>query len=104
MKSKVEQYAKGDYYIDYPEIKLSKSYLQLKIESGSQYEGRIQVESLNGVPMKMMIYDDTYLLTFEDHGLIGTHGEIVFSFDARGKTRGNTYEGSIHLIGNGMEK
>ncbi len=43
MKSKVEQYAKGDFYIEYPDVKLSKSYLQLKIEAGSIYTGSIVV-------------------------------------------------------------
>ena len=104
MKSKVEQYAKGDFYVEYPKIKLSKSYLQLKIESGSSYTGRIDVESGNDIPMKMMVYDDAYLLSFEDHGLIGTQGQIVFSFDGRGKKRGSVYEGTIHIIGNGMEQ
>ena len=58
MKSKVEQYAKGDFYIEYPKIKLSKSYLQLKIEAGSVYTGTITVVSENDIPMKMMVYDD----------------------------------------------
>lgn len=39
MKSKVEQYAKGDFFVEYPKVKLSQSYLQLKIESGSIYTG-----------------------------------------------------------------
>ena len=104
MKSKVEQYAKGDFYVEYPEIKLSKSYLQLKIETGSVYTGTLEVISENEVPMKMMVYDDAYLLHFEDHGLIGKQGEIVFSFDAANRKRGDIYEGAIHVIGNGTEK
>lgn len=104
MKSKVEQYAKGDFYIEYPKIKLSKSYLQLKIEAGSLYTGRIAVTSENDLPMKMMVYDDAYLLHLEDHSLIGRKGEIVFSFDGTSRKRGSVYEGTIHVIGNGIEK
>ncbi|MDD6069300.1 MAG: DUF5717 family protein [Clostridiales bacterium] len=104
MKSKVEQYAKGDFYVEYPEVKLSKSYLQLKIEAGSVYSGSIAVTSENDVPMKMMIYDDAYYLRLEDHSLVGEKGEIRFTFDAAGKKRGSVYEGCIHVIGNGMEK
>ncbi len=104
MKSKVEQYAKGDFYIEYPKIKLSKSYLQLKIEAGSVYTGTISVVSENDIPMKMMVYDDAYLLSLNDHSLIGRKGEIAFSFDGTSKKRGSVFEGAIHVIGNGMEK
>lgn len=104
MKSKVEQYAKGDFYVEYPDVKLSKSYLQLKIEAGSIYTGSIDVTSLNDIPMKMMIYDDAYLLCFNDHSLIGRKGKIEFTFDASNRKRGSTFEGKIHVIGNGLEK
>lgn len=103
MKSKVEQYAKGDFYVEYPEIHLSKKYLQLKIEAGSVYQGSIQVTSGNDVAMKMMVYDDAYLLCLSDHSLVGKKGEISFSFDARSRKRGSVYDGTIRLIGNGTE-
>ena len=104
MKSKVEQYARGDFYVEYPDVTLSRGYLQLKIEAGSIYTGNITVTSDNGVPMKMMVYDDAYLLCLNDHSIIGKKGEISFTFDGRGKRKGNIYEGSLHLIGNGLEK
>lgn len=103
MKSKVEQYAKGDFYVEYPEIHLSKKYLQLKIEAGSVYQGSIQVTSGNDVAMKMMVYDDAYLLCLSDHSLVGKKGEISFSFDATCRKRGSVYDGTIRLIGNGTE-
>lgn len=103
MKSKVEQYAKGDFFVDYPKVKLSKSYLQLKIEAGSIYTGRIEAVSENDIPMKMMVYDDAYLLHFKEHSLIGKKGEIVFTFDASDKKRGSIFEGNIYVIGNGKE-
>ena len=34
MKSKIEQYAKGDFYVEYPKVRVSKTFLQLKIEAG----------------------------------------------------------------------
>ena len=104
MKSKVEQYAKGDFYVEYPKVTFSKSHLQLKIESGSLYQGTIEVISDNGIPMKMMVYDDSYLLHFKEHSIIGKKGTIAFSFDATKRRRGTTFEGMIHVIGNGMEK
>ena len=104
MKSKVEQYAKGDFFVDYPSVSLSKNYLQLKIEAGSMYTGSIEVTSDNDVPVKMMVYDDAYLLCLNDHSIIGKKCEITFSFDAGNKKRGTIYEGKLHLIGNGLEK
>lgn len=104
MKSKMEQYAKGDFYVEYPKVTFSKSHLQLKIEAGSVYTGEIEVESTNGVPMKMMVYDDAYLLRFEEHSVIGKKGKISFSFDASKRRRGSVFEGKIYIIGNGMEK
>lgn len=104
MKSKVEQYAKGDFYVEYPQVEFSKTYLQLKIEAGSVYTGSINVKSENDIPMKMMVYDDAYLLCFDDHSLIGRKGSISFTFDASKALRGSTFEGKIHIIGNGLEK
>lgn len=104
MKSKVEQYAKGDFYVEYPKVTFSKSHLQLKIESGSIYTGSIEVVSENDVPMKMMVYDDAYLLSFREHSVIGKKGTIELSFDATKRKRGSTYEGTIYVIGNGLEK
>lgn len=103
MKSKVEQYAKGDFYVEYPEVKFSKNYLQLKIEAGSTYTGTITVTSENDVPMKMMVYDDAYLLHLSDHSIIGRKGEIEFTFSGMNKKRGSVYDGNIRVIGNGME-
>ena len=104
MKSKVEQYAKGDFYVEYPEVVLSKSHLQLKIESGSVYNGSIEVRSENDVPMKMMVYDDAYLLQFREHSIIGKNGTIDITFDASKREKGATFEGNIYIIGNGIEK
>lgn len=103
MKSKVEQYAKGDFYIEYPEVKLSRNYLQLKVEAGSVHSGSIFVSSENDIPMKMMVFDDAYFLTFEDHSIVGRKGEIKYSFSGVNKVKGSVYEGIIHVIGNGTE-
>lgn len=103
MKSKVEQYAKGDFYIEYPDVKFSKTYLQLKVEAGSICSGSISVISGNDIPMKMMVYDDACLLQLNDHSVIGRKGEIAYSFSGVNKIRGNVYDGNIHVIGNGME-
>lgn len=104
MKSKVEQYAKGDFYVEYPDVTFSKNHLQLKIESGSVYTGNIEVVSKNDISMKMMVYDDAYLLRFKEHSIVGKSGTIAFTFDATGRRRGSTYEGVIYVVGNGMEK
>lgn len=104
MKSKVEQYAKGDFYVEYPEVQFSKSYIQIKVEAGSVYTDSILINSVNDIPMKMMVYDDAYLLKLSDHSVIGRKGEIKFSFSGINKIRGNVYSGNIHVIGNGMEK
>ena len=104
MKSKVEQYAKGDFYVEYPKVTFSKSHLQLKIESGSVYNGSIDVVSENDVPMKMMVYDDAYLLRFREHSVIGKKGTIEISFDASKRKKGSTFEGNIYVIGDGIEK
>ena len=103
MKSKVEQYAKGDFYVEYPEVDFSKTYLQLKIEAGSTYTGTIKVTSKNDVPMKMMVYDDAYLLRLSDHSIIGRKGEITYTFSGVNKLKGSVYDGNIVVIGNGME-
>ena len=104
MKSKVEQYAKGDFYVEYPEVQFSQTYLQLKVEAGSICSGSISVVSKNDIPMKMMVYDDACFLHLDEHSIIGCNGKISYTFSGENKIRGNVYDGNLHIIGNGIEK
>ena len=82
MKAIVEQYAKGGFYIDRPEVYISKQNFKLNIEAGTTYEGSFLVESRNRHPIKGMVYDSRYLLRFESHSFISRKFEVRYSFDA----------------------
>ena len=61
MKEKVEQYAKGEFDVRRPQVEISTDHLQLNIEAGSQYQGILNVQSVNDQRMKAMVYDNRYL-------------------------------------------
>ena len=52
MKAIVEQYAKGQFKVERPEVSISETEFRMNIEAGTIYEGQFQVESLNDYPIK----------------------------------------------------
>ena len=44
MKAIVEQYAKGQFKIDRPEVYISEKNFKINIEAGTMYEGQFTIE------------------------------------------------------------
>ena len=57
MKAIVEQYAKGQFIIDRPEVVISERYFKINIEAGTVYSGEFTVESKNQYPIKGLVYE-----------------------------------------------
>ena len=104
MKAIVEQYAKGEFRIDRPEVVISEESFKLNIEAGTTYEGSFTVESKNDIPIKGMVYDSRYLLRFETHSFVSRRFEVKFSFNATCLEAGQTFRGHINVITDGGEK
>ena len=103
MRGIVEQYAKGEFNVDRPEVSISISKLELSIEAGTMYQGSFQVKSANDRPIKLMVYDSRYLIDFDSHTFVGKRNTIHYSFDARGLERGKSFKGNINIITDGGE-
>ena len=103
MKAIVEQYAKGGFRIDRPDVYISKQNFKLSIEAGTVYWGAFQVESRNKHPIKGMVYDSRYLLRFENHSFISRKFEVRYSFDATCLEAGQNFRGHINVITDGGE-
>ncbi len=103
MKAIVEQYAKGEFRIDRPDVHISKQNFKLNIEAGTIYEGSFTVESRNKFPIKGMVYDSRYLLRFESHSFISRRFEVCYSFDATCLEAGQNFRGHINVITDGGE-
>ncbi|MBO4864398.1 MAG: hypothetical protein J5517_08525 [Eubacterium sp.] len=103
MKAIVEQYAKGQFIIDRPEISISETSFKINIEAGTIYEGSFRIDSLNGFPIKGMVYDSRYLLRFEDHSFISRNYVVKYSLDATCLEAGQNFRGHINVITDGGE-
>lgn len=103
MKGIVEQYAKGEFVIDRPEVTISEKFFKLNIEAGTIYEGSFLVESSNKFPIKGMVYDSRYILRFETHTFVSRKFEIRYSFDATCLEAGQNYKGHINVVTDGGE-
>ena len=57
MKGIVEQYARGEFKVDRPEVAISVSKIELNIEAGTVYDGEFTVDSSNSCAVKLMVYD-----------------------------------------------
>lgn len=103
MKGIVEQYAKGEFNVERPDIDISVAKLELTIETGSVYNGAFKVVSANDVPVKLMVYDSRYLFDFKNHTFVGKKNTVAFSFDASGIEQGKSFKGHINIITDGGE-
>ena len=103
MKAIVEQYAKGKFKVDRPDVIISERSFKISIEAGTVYEGSFIVESANEFPIKGMVYDSRYLLRFENHNFISRRHEVTYSFDATCLEAGQNYRGHINVITDGGE-
>ena len=103
MKGIVEQYAKGEFVIDRPEVTISEKNFKLNIEAGTVYEGSFVVESKNEFPIKGMVYDSRYILRFETHTFVSRRFEVKYSFDATCLEAGQNYRGHINVVTDGGE-
>ena len=103
MKAIVEQYAKGQFIIDRPEISISETSFKINIEAGTVYEGSFRIDSMNGFPIKGMVYDSRYLLRFEDHSFISRNYVVKYSLDATCFEAGQNFHGHINVITDGGE-
>lgn len=103
MKSIVEQYARGEFDVERPQVEISITKLELNIESGTVYSGEFMVRTLNDIPIKLMVYDSHYIIDFNSHTFVGKKNIIKYSFDARGLERGKVYKGNINVITDGGE-
>ena len=103
MKAIVEQYAKGEFRIDRPDVVLSMHNFKISIEAGTVYQGSFTVESRNKFPIKGMVYDSRYLLRFESHSFISRKFSVRYSFDASCMEPGQNYRGHINVITDGGE-
>ena len=51
MKGIVEQYARGEFNVERPDIDISIAKLELAVEAGSIFQGTFKVVSKNDVPI-----------------------------------------------------
>lgn len=103
MKGIVEHYAKGEFQVDRPEIVISQEFIKLNIESGTVYEGTFSVASTNDHIIKAMVYDNRYLLRFDDHTFINKKFDVRYTFNATCLEAGKNYKGHISIISDGGE-
>jgi len=103
VKAIVEQYAKGNFVIERPKVRISETSFQLNIEAGTVYSGRFTVESLNNLPIKGMVFDSRYLLRFESHEFISRKFVVNYIFDATCLEAGQNFCGHINVVTDGGE-
>lgn len=103
MKGIVEQYARGEFKVDRPEVDISDSKIELNIEAGTVYDGQFTVNSKNSCAVKLMVYDSRYILDFKSHTFVGKKNTVAYSFDARGIEQGKSFKGHINVITDGGE-
>lgn len=103
MKAIVEQYAKGEFSVDRPEVVISETSFNINIEAGTVYEDSFLVESRNNYRIKGMVYDSRYMLRFESHSFVSRKFEVRYSFDATCLEAGQNFHGHINVITDGGE-
>ena len=103
MKATVEQYAKGDFQFNRPQIMISQQRLDLRIEAGTVYHGVLTLTNVQDIKMKVMVFDDRYLFAFDQHIFVDRRCELHYHFDGSRYEQGKTIRGNLNVITDGGE-
>ncbi len=103
MKEKIQLLSKGVFDYENPNIEVSETSLLMDIESGSRYEGCLNVISRNHVEIRAEVFTSGQQMQCRENSIIGENCEIHYCFDSSALEAGETAEGYIYIVSNGGE-
>ena len=84
--------SRGIFEYDRPEITVSEEKIQIQAQTGELYGGSFEINSVNGFPIKAMIFSSNHRVQCQEGSVIGAHCVVNYIFDAKDVQAGTTIQ------------
>jgi len=103
LKEKINLLSKGIFEYERPEIVVSEEMIQLDVESGNTITGYFDVNSINGIDIRAMIFSSNKLMVCKEGSVIGINNRVNYEFNSSLLEPGDVITGHFSVISNGGE-
>lgn len=103
VKEKISLLSRGIFEYERPDIVVSEETIQIAAEAGKLHTGYFDVNSINGMEIRAMVFSSNKLIQCQENGLIGTSNRVNYIFDPQNLEPGESVEGHFSIISNGGE-
>ena len=98
MKNKIEQYARGNFVYEHPEIILSETEIRFLVEANKKYSGTVTITNEKKLPMKGIVYSSSRLIRVQEQQFVGKENLLHFEVDGKDLEVGEVIEGTIDIV------
>lgn len=103
LKEKISLLSKGIFEYEKPDIVVSEETVRIEAEAQTVYTGSFDVTSINGLPVRAMVFSSNKLVACQESSIVGTQCRVNYTFDPKTLEPGETIEGHFSIISNGGE-
>ncbi len=98
MKEKIDQFARGEFRYELPELLLSTDRLQLRVVAGETGRGSFQIRNSRQWEMEVFLFCDEEEMELSTERLKGKEGEVSYCYHGEYLVAGDRQEGAILLV------
>lgn len=103
MKNKIQQFAKGDFKIERPDIVFSETHILITVGEGEQYEGSFVIKNQKDGDIRGLVYPSSFRVQIASQGFEGNPVKVKFIYDSTGLLPGHIENGKLTIVCNGGE-
>lgn len=103
MKEKINLLSRGIFEYEKPDIVVSEEIIHIEAEAKTPYSGFFDVNSINGLSIRAMVFSSNKLMVCQDTMIVGSSCRVNYTFDPSSLEPGETIEGHFSIISNGGE-
>lgn len=103
MKEKINLLSRGIFEYEKPDIVVSEEMIHIEAEAGTPCSGHFDVNSINGLTIRAMVFSSNKLIQCQEGSIVGTSSSVNYTFDPRTLEPGESIEGHFSIISNGGE-
>ncbi len=103
MRRRMQELAAGVYETEGPKVSLSVERIELEVEEGQELKKSFEIQSLNGISMRGIIYSDNPRMELLEAEFSGKKAVINYEFHTEGLVEGEVQKGKFYIICNKNE-
>ena len=103
MRTKINKLARGIFNGNVPEIVLSETRIEKRLNADRQYGGSFSISGVNNREIRGMVCSDNYRVTIRNNTFVGRQSVIFYDINTRGLVCKEKIQGNISVICNAGE-